>query len=167
MVTVYLAGPIRGLAYDSAIGWRQDVEAKLDDVGIKCLSPMRNKELIKTVDKILDSYENMNGYSSKDIFNRDKFDIINSDILLFNFLNRKVSIIGSLFELAWGHLLNKYCIVVVNKDSIYAKHPFVKESACIMFENLDEAVDYIAKLYGGKYGKAEEESRKLGRRGTF
>ena len=146
--TVYLAGPIRGLTHEEASGWRLDVIEKLKDAGIKCLSPMRNKELIKDAGRITDSYENLKGYSSHDLFNRDKFDIMCSDIILFNLLNKKVTIIGSLFELAWGHLLGKYCIVVVSDDSIYAKHPFIKESASIMFNNLDEAVDYIRSCYG-------------------
>lgn len=147
-LTVYLGGPIRGLSYQEASDWRNEAIRRLSDVGMKCLSPMRNKELIKDEEKITDSYESLKGYSSKDIFNRDKFDVINSDILLFNFTNRKVSIIGSLFELAWGHLLGKYCVVAVDKESIYAKHPFVKESASIMFENIDEAIDYVAKCFG-------------------
>jgi hypothetical protein len=147
-MTVYLGGPIRGLSYFEAISWRLAAEERLSDVGMRCLSPMRGKELIKDEEKITDSYEDLKGYSSKDIFSRDKFDVSRSDILLFNFTNRKVSIIGSLFELAWGHLLGKYCVVAVDKESIYAKHPFVKESASIMFENIEEAIDYVAKCFG-------------------
>jgi len=145
---VYLGGPIRGLAYDSAIAWRVEAEKKLGENGFICLSPMRNKELIKTEEKITDSYDGLKGYSSKDIFNRDKFDIFQSDILLFNFLSHKVSIIGSLFELAWGHLLGKYCVLVVSDESIYAKHPFIRESASIVFSKMEDAVDYIVKCYG-------------------
>ena len=147
-MTVYLGGPIRSLSYNEAINWRISAAKYLNDIGIKCLSPMRGKELLKDVDKITDSYEDLKGYSSSEIFARDKFDIKRSNILLFNLLNRKGSIIGSFFELAWGHLLGKYCIVVIEKDSIYAKHPFVKESASIMFGNLDEAIDYIGAIYG-------------------
>lgn len=158
-MVVYLGGPIRGLTYEDAIGWRNDAIKRLGDIGISCYSPMRNKEKIAGVDKIGDSYENLKGYSSKEIFERDKFEVVNSDILLFNFLNKKVSIIGSLFELAWGHLLGKYCVVVVDKDSIYAKHPFVKESASIMFEDLDEAIDYIGVCYGRKNKVFDMERR--------
>jgi len=147
-IIVYLGGPIRSLSYDEAINWRISTAKYLNDIGIECLSPMRGKELIKEVDKITDSYEDIKGYSSSEIFARDKFDIKRSNILLFNLLNRKGSIIGSLFELAWGHLLGKYCIVVGEKDSVYAKHPFVKESASIMFADLDKAIDYIGEIYG-------------------
>ena len=147
-VVVYLGGPIRGLSYDEASNWRNQAIERLSEVGIECLSPMRGKELIKEESKITDSYENLKGCSSKDIFNRDKFDVSRSDILLFNFTNRKVSIIGSLFELAWGHLLGKYCVLAVDKESIYAKHPFVKESASIIFDNIEDAIDYVGKCYG-------------------
>lgn len=147
---VYLGGPIRGLSYEEAIGWRDKTIDKLNEVGIKCYSPMRHKEKIKDIEKIIGFDGAMPGYSGQDIFQRDKFDVTRSDILLFNFLNKKVSIIGSLFELAWGNLLNKYCVVVVSKDSIYYKHPFIKESASIIFEDLDEAVDYIGVCYGRK-----------------
>ena len=149
-IIVYLGGPIRSLSYNEAIKWRISADKYFNDVGIKCLSPMRGKEYLKGVDKITDSYKDLKGYSSSEIFERDKFDIKRSNILLFNFLNRKGSIIGSFFELAWGHLLGKYCIVVVEKDSVYAKHPFVKESASIMFDNLDEAIYYVGKIYGKK-----------------
>ena len=149
-IIVYLGGPIRSLSYNEAIKWRISADKYFNDVGIKCLSPMRGKEYLKGVDKITDSYKDLKGYSSSEIFERDKFDIKRSNILLFNFLNRKGSIIGSFFELAWGHLLGKYCIVVVENDSVYAKHPFVKESASIMFDNLDEAIYYVGKIYGKK-----------------
>ena len=149
-IIVYLGGPIRSLSYNEAIKWRISADKYFNDVGIKCLSPMRGKEYLKGVDKITDSYKGLKGYSSSEIFERDKFDIKRSNILLFNFLNRKGSIIGSFFELAWGHLLGKYCIVVVENDSVYAKHPFVKESASIMFDNLDEAIYYVGKIYGKK-----------------
>jgi len=33
---------------------------------------------------------------------------------------------------------------------VYAKHPFVKESSSIMFDNLDEAIYYVGKIYGKK-----------------
>ena len=149
-IIVYLGGPIRSLSYNEAIKWRISADKYFNDVGIKCLSPMRGKEYLKEVDKITDSYKDLKGYSSSEIFERDKFDIKRSNILLFNLLNRKGSIIGSFFELAWGHLLGKYCIVVVENDSVYAKHPFVKESASIMFDNLDEAIYYVGKIYGKK-----------------
>ena len=146
--TVYLGGSIRGLSYEEAIKWREEASKRLSDVGIKSLSPMRNKGLINDEQKITNSYDNLKGYSSKDLFMRDKFDVIRSDIILINILNQKVVLIGSLFELAWGHLLNKYCIVVVNPNSVYAKHPFIKESASIMFDDLDEAIDYICASFG-------------------
>jgi hypothetical protein len=144
----YLGGPIRGLSYKEANEWREQVAKRLTDAGVKSLNPMRNKGLIKEVDKISDSFEDLKGYSAQDLFKRDKFDVKKSDVLLFNFLNRKVSIIGSLFELAWGDLLNKYCVVVVDNDSIYAKHPFIKGCSSITFDNLDEAVDYICTCFG-------------------
>ena len=69
-LTCYLAGPIRGLNYEEAIGWRMDAAKRLKDVGIKCLSPMRSKEWIKDVEKITDSYDDLKGYSSSEIFVR-------------------------------------------------------------------------------------------------
>ena len=148
MKKVYLCGPIRGLSYDEAIGWRNKTREKLGPLGFECLSPMRNKQLISSEEKITDSYDNLSGgYSSHEIFARDRFDVSQSDIILANFLNRKVTIIGSLFEIAWGYLLGKYIVVVVQKDSIY-HHPFIREAASAMFEDLDEAVDYIAATFG-------------------
>ncbi len=147
MRRIYLCGPIRGLSYEEAIVWRSKAIEKFTTFGFECLSPMRSKELIKGEEKITDSYENLNGYSAHDIFARDKFDVSQCDIILANFLDKKSTIIGSLFEIAWGYLLGKYIVIVVPKDSVY-RHPFIRESASIMFENLDEAVDYIAVTFG-------------------
>lgn len=105
---------------------------------------MRNKEYLKNVDKIVDTTQT----DFKELFQRDKFDCLNSDIILVNLLNRKSTVIGSLFELAWGYLSNKYCIVVVQKDSIYYTHPFVRETASVLFDDLEDAVDYIAATFG-------------------
>ena len=67
-MSVYLAGPIRGLSYDEARKWRIEAAKRFEEVGIRSFSPMRNKEQISDVDKIDHAYEDKKGYSSKDIF---------------------------------------------------------------------------------------------------
>jgi nucleoside 2-deoxyribosyltransferase len=145
----YLAGSIRGLSFEETTKWRVEASEYLGKLGIECISPMRNKDLIAKEEKISDSY-NMAGYTPADIFKRDKFDIMHSDIILVNLLHTKHTPIGTTFELAWGFLLDKYCVVVVDKESIFATHPFVIGSGSIQFSNMDEALKYIGDVFGKK-----------------
>lgn len=148
MKRVYLCGSITGQSYKSIIEWHHKIKEKLESFDFECVSPMRNKHLIAAEEKIIGSYENLNGYSSHDIFARDKFDVSQSDIILVNFLSNTINMsIGSLFEIAWGYLLGKYIVVVTSKDSIY-NHLFIREAASIMFEDLEEAIDYLVATFG-------------------
>ena len=141
---VFLSGPIKDLSYALATNWRNKVCDRLRPIGITCLSPLRNKKYLKDQDNITSELNNIRTH-----FYENKFDIMNSDIILVNLSEGKEISIGSLFELAWGHLLNKYCVVVMNEISPYRNHFFIKEAASIIFEKLDDAVDYIAETFGG------------------
>lgn len=147
---VYLAGSIRGLSYEEATQWRIDATTYLGKYGIECISPMRNKGLLVKEKKITNAYDMEGGYTPAELYRRDKFDIIHSDIILVNLLHTKNTPIGTTFELAWGTLLDKYCVVVVDKESIFSTHPFVIGSASVKFDNMDKALEYIGEVFGKK-----------------
>ena len=148
----YLAGSIRGLSYEECTQWRLDAAEYLSKHGIECISPMRNKGLLVKEKKMTDKYDMEGGYTPAELYRRDKFDIIHSDILLVNLLNTRNTPIGTTFELAWGTLLDKYCVVVVDKESIFSTHPFVIGSASIKFSTMEKALEYIGEVFGNKNG---------------
>ncbi len=147
-IKCYLAGPITGLSWEEAVSWRIETTKYLSEFGIQCISPMRAKEVLKGELKLGNQYNDLVGVTGHDIFEKDKFDCSRADILLVNFMDGLSLSIGALFELAWGHILGKYCVVVGNKDSECINHPFVKESASIVFYDLENALDWIGKNFG-------------------
>ena len=84
------------------------------------------------------------------IFSRDKWMVQQVDILFANFTGATIVSIGSMFELAWGSLLGKQVIVVIDKKNIH-QHAFVLEAASIIFEDENEAISYLTKLARKEY----------------
>jgi hypothetical protein len=144
---VYLAGSITGKTYIEATAWREMAARRLSDAGFKSISPMRGKSFLERETNIKDAYEGTNTADKHAIFTRDKFDSTRSEILLLNLLGADAVSIGSVMELAWAHLSNCFCVVVMGMGNPHV-HAFVKEAASVVFDNLDEAVDYIISTFG-------------------
>lgn len=85
------------------------------------------------------------------ILGRDKWMVVQSDIVYVNLegATNRVSI-GSMFEMAWAKLLNKYVVLALDPISIH-RHAFVLEAADIVFNTADEAEDYLLVLAGGNF----------------
>jgi len=141
--TVYLAGPIDGLHYDQAAGWRQDAQDRLEELGFKVYNPMSGKECL--AGKVIKASE----YKDKGvIFRKDaivKMDLSRirwSDIVLINFNTPTLSG-GTLVEVGFATALNKIIIAIIN-DTSYT-HAFVTENA-IVVNDLEEAIEIITTL---------------------
>jgi hypothetical protein len=64
------------------------------------------------------------------------------DIVLVDLSNIKNVSIGCCMELAWAQDNDKHTIVVMEKSNIHM-HAFVLEAADIVFEQLEEALEYL------------------------
>ncbi len=140
---VYLGGPITGITYERANGWREKVSAALDSYGFECLSPMRrykhtgicytNNDPIPRLSKnTLDATGAMEG---------DLADIQAADYVLINFLDSIYPSIGSLVELGYAAALSKKIIAVLQPDDPH-DHIFVTGLSLVV-TSLDAAISAI------------------------
>lgn len=149
--TVYLAGPISGLTYHEATGWRDLVTAELREFGIKCQSPMRAAVHLRHAAGVLGDCEIQAGTkpaveamsTPRGVVARDKFDSTRCDVLLVNLLGAKRVSIGTCVEIGWANALNIPIIVVMEAGNIH-NHAFIRESASFITESLSDSV-YIVK----------------------
>lgn len=142
MKKVYLSGPISGYSYEEVTAWRNEVRERLEATGLyDCLDPMRGKHHLENKREIDNTaFEGVDGYLT--VFNRDRWDVKRSDIIFMNLAGAKGPSIGSCFELAWAHELDKYVIVVMEKDDPHW-HTFVHKAASVVFTDLEEAILYM------------------------
>ena len=82
------------------------------------------------------------------VFERDKFDATRADILIVNLTGANRVSIGTMMEIAWAHLAGKFIVVVMEKVGNPHMHAFVREAASIMFEDTNDAVDYVIQTFG-------------------
>lgn len=144
---VYLAGAITGCSYQGATAWREAATRLLARHNITAFSPMRSKEYLSQEKEIAVSYSLPEYYMSqpKHLFNRDKNDVRTSDALLVNLLGAERVSIGTMFEIAWAHILNIPSVVVMEGDNIHM-HPFVTEAASFVVPTLEMGYEVIIKL---------------------
>jgi nucleoside 2-deoxyribosyltransferase len=69
----------------------------------------------------------------------------NCDIILTDLTGMTRNSIGCCMEMAWASLLGKHSIVVMEKENPH-RHAFVLEAADIVFETLEEAIEYLKLL---------------------
>jgi nucleoside 2-deoxyribosyltransferase len=67
------------------------------------------------------------------------------DILLVNLIGAKKISIGTVMEMAWAFDHGKHIITVMENDNIH-QHAFVKEVSSIVYDNFQDALDYLSKL---------------------
>jgi len=143
--TIYLAGPISGLEYDSACDWRVEAIEKLapDIVG---LSPMRGKMYLKEMGKLGDTYEDTVLSCQRGIMTRDFFDCTRADALIVNFLGAERVSIGTVMEVAWAFQKKTPVIAIMEKEGNLHDHGMVREAIGFRVTTLDEAINVAKAL---------------------
>lgn len=147
MSTVYLAGPISGKSYEEIVSRYAEKTNLLEQMGYMVLCPMTGKDYLRNeIEFRSEGYEQHPVSTSHAIFERDRWMVSQSDIVLADLSNSGDRIsIGTMMELAWAALQNKHTILVMHSTNIHA-HAFVYEASDIIFETLDEALEYLSKL---------------------
>ena len=133
---VYLAGPIEGCDEGEINIWRKKCHVGFieSNVGI---SPYR-------AEMASDDSE-----SRKRIAMKNYMDTQSSDLILAYLpktINERRHSYGTTMEIAWGYSLRKP-VVIVSDDPQVQDHPLMDMSGA-MFEELDDAIDYINILLG-------------------
>lgn len=146
---VYLSGPISGLTVNQAQSWREYVTERLRARGCEVLNPMRGAEGQQPPRKRLSSKspDDAPELSDRAFVTRDRYDVLNCNVVFCNLTTAERVSIGSLFELAWAMAANKLTVIVMEKKGSLHSHAFVREAG-LVFNDLDEAIDYTLTCMG-------------------
>lgn len=142
----YLAGPMSGLNYDEAIGWRNYAIEKLKP-NIKGLSPIRDYESLESSTfSDLAPEEVVNPLlTARAIMVRDRNDVFRSDALLVNFLGAKKVSIGTVIELGWANRKHKPIVCIMEPGNIH-NHAMIHEVIDFHVSTLDEGISVIKSI---------------------
>jgi nucleoside 2-deoxyribosyltransferase len=139
--TVYLAGPIAGLSWEAASGWRAYASAAFERRGVRALSPLRQRpKLIGS--RYIPSTETH--YSDSEILARDFLDVFTCDLLLANFLGAEHASPGSCIEIGWAFALRKPVVVCMEADNPHDR-ALVRATAWFVTDSLRNAIDAAAR----------------------
>lgn len=144
---VYLAGPISGLTWDEANGWRtnQLLLERLDAQGWKALNPLANAKHLAPSEGPLDPF-----------FEGDPEAIVQSDLQMLNQsdavlvkLSKERPSIGTLCEIGYAYAKSKPLIVLREDDDVIHRHPFIEEMAYKVVGDMLAAVYELVMLPHG------------------
>lgn len=151
MKSVYLAGPISGLDYAGAQGWRDRAGALLAARGIVGLSPLRAKQYLAAAGPLA-----VDGYAqplstAKGLTTRDRMDCTRSDLVIANLLGADRVSVGTMIELGWADGARNPIVLVMEKEGNVHEHAMVRELAGFVVDTVDQACDLaVAILTGGE-----------------
>lgn len=148
MSLVYLCGPISGLDYQGAVGWRDEFKKYLVE-GIDTLSPMRGKGYL-TNEKYLAErgYDEHVMSSAKGITVRDRYDTMRADFIVANFLGATRVSIGSMIELGWADSLRIPIVAIMEKKGNVHDHGMVNEIIGFQVQTVEEAAQVVNVALG-------------------
>lgn len=144
--TVYLAGPVTGLDFDSATNWRDHAEARLEMHGIRAVNPLRCNEYLRQYGTLA-QYINIHPLSTNSgITHRDRFDVMNCDAVLAYFPAEidRVSI-GTCIEFGWADICRKPVVMVRAEGSAY-DHAMLNEIAGWITPDFDQGIEIITAI---------------------
>lgn len=145
---IYLAGPISGLLYASAVNWRHYAKQHLAEHGIDAFSPMRAKQFLAAVQGVIEPFTTHENplATSKGIMCRDHTDCVRADALLVNFLGARRVSLGTAMELAWAYDRHIPVVVVAEADNPNIVHPMAHEAIDFRVDTLDEGLALIRTI---------------------
>ena len=144
MLKIYLAHPISGLSGQEVFIYYENLKNKLSGY-YEMLCPMTGKECLREEEIFKAKDYTLPLATNHAIYNRDKWMVTNSDIVLCDFTGARTASIGCCMELAIANCFGKNIVVVMDKDNIH-NHAFVKEASTVIYETLNEAVSYLRLL---------------------
>lgn len=142
MKTVYLAGPITGQTTAQANDWRTSLCKKLDDIGIRGISPLRCEPKTDGVYKLF--YDDICFGTPKAIAGKNFYDVKNCDLTLAYLPQISV---GTIIEIGWATSLQKPIVVVSDLDGI-KNHPLIQECTNWIVPDFEHAYAIISGLMG-------------------
>jgi nucleoside 2-deoxyribosyltransferase len=154
MFQVYLAGPIAGLNFNAASGWREDVQSRLDWTGeIKALSPLRQQDALRNIqtftklagetERLADALALPKGFTS-----RDRRDAQVCDVLFVNLLGATQVSIGTVLEIAWADAVRTPIVLVMEDHGNPHDHAMINEISAFRVTTVDDAIRVTCAILG-------------------
>ena len=149
MSKVYLSGPITGVSYNEArFGWRAKFADYLDE-GIIPLSPMRHEghlaELSTEAETVLPPGKTHIFSHPRMIVSKDMLDIEQCDLMVVNLLGATTVSQGTIWEMGYAKGKGKQLVVIMEANNVH-KSPFIRESANIVVDNVEDAIMIVNSL---------------------
>jgi len=145
---VYLAGRIANLSYNEAMEKRLEMIKRLDEIGIKCRTPMRGKQHLAQKEKI-SANAFKDGLTIQEVISRDLSDLREVDALLI--------LTGD--DPSWGTAGEfYYCTWITHKPTLVIAKNYVggwmEYYATRIVKDFDEAVQVLKhwKRYWNRKG---------------
>src|ERR1700751_4980589 len=98
---LFLAGPLTGISYRQAVGWRTYVESRLP-ADIIAFSALRGKAYVADERVLKDTYPEHLLSTPQGTITRDRYDVSRCDALFVNVLKADRISIGTIMEMAWA-----------------------------------------------------------------
>ncbi len=143
---IYLAHPMTGLTGEGVCDYYTNIAFQLDRLGYFVMHPLTAKGNLENVGKI-----KAHGYKANSltrdhaIQKRDSWMVRQADVVLVDLLNTTSVSIGCVSELAYASMGGKHTVVVMEEGNIH-EHAFIFQESDVLYETLDEAVEYLGKL---------------------
>lgn len=148
---VYLAGPISGLTFDDALGWRQGAVEFLASRGVQGLCPLRGKSYLRALGELSPecATEGNAGVLSlpRSIMTRDYNDATRCDVVLVNFLDSRRVSIGTVMEIAWAFHARIPVVCAMEAENVH-RHAMVNEALGYCVPTLEEALAITCSVLG-------------------
>lgn len=151
MKRVYLCGPISGLTYDQAVSYREHITEQFRSYNVEALSPMRGKlSYVESRTEVLATrgYEDVMR-NDKAIVNRDRNDVMTSDLIFADLRGATKASIGSMVEFGWADAFRKPIVTLMEKKNPH-DHAFVYQLSTYVTDEYEEAFDLAIHLLNAK-----------------
>jgi hypothetical protein len=135
---LFLAGPLTGISYRQAVGWRTYVESRLP-ADIIAFSALRGKAYVADERVLKDTYPEHLLSTPQGTITRDRYDVSRCDALFVNVLKADRISIGTIMEMAWADAWRIPIILAMEEGNVH-DHAFVRQVAAFIAGDLDEAI---------------------------
>jgi nucleoside 2-deoxyribosyltransferase len=142
---IYCGHPITGLSFEAIERYYRQMSEVLRSYGYEVFHPMVGKGYLRLERELKPAGYQQPLSTNHAIIERDRWMVMQSDVVYFDFTDATSVSIGCIMELAWAHDHGKHTVVVMGSGNPHY-HAFVLEAADVLFETEDEAIVYLGDL---------------------
>jgi nucleoside 2-deoxyribosyltransferase len=128
------------------VDWRDFAEEWLAGVGIRAISPMRQKQHLCLEQSIADSYPDGVLSCDRGIMTRDRSDVRRCDVVLANLLGAKRVSVGTCIEFGWADAWRKPIVAVMETSGNFHEHSMIREAVGFRVNSLGGGLQIVQSL---------------------